>query len=231
MTIYGTGSRCTGVCVLVTVLAVLGADAARAQDLADFDYENLTLRGVGVDWGYLWPDRVEPTRSFGVRVDLGYLGPGLRLMPSVGYWTSRIEAGEVDELEGRVAQLVARQTNGPPPSVDLGTIEWSDLRTGLDAQVVWALPGSAFSYAGLGAAVHLLNGDGAAINDTFIEDLLDSVTAGFNVHAGMEYPIVDRLRVYGQGRYEVMGDLRYFEVRTGLQVMTGLRTRGEERAR
>ncbi len=226
-------TRRLSVCVCVAVAAgvVAGTLPAAAQELADFDYENLTFRGVGVDWGYLWPDRVEPTQSFGIRVDLGYLGPGLRLIPSVGYWSSRFRAEEVDELEGRVAQLVASQTEGPPPAVDLGTIDWSDVRTGLDAQVMWSTPGTGFTFAGLGAAVHLLNGDGEAISGTFIEDLLDSVTAGFNAHAGMEYPIVDRLRVYGQGRYEIMGDLRYFEFRTGLQVMTGRQTRGDERAR
>jgi opacity protein-like surface antigen len=87
------------------------------------------------------------------------------------------------------------------------------------------------TFAGAGASAHLLNGDGAAINGTFVEDLLDSVTAGFNLHAGLEYPVTDRFRVYGQGRYEVLGDLQYVQVRTGLQFMIGGPAPGEERAR
>lgn len=208
-----------------------GAGSAAAQELADFDYENLRFRGIGIDWGYLWPSRVEPTQSFGMRVDLGYLGPGLRIVPTVAYWNSPFKVREVSELETRVAQLVASQTEGPAPTVDLGTIEWTGVKLGMDAHVVWQVQDRFLTFAGLGAAAHLLNGDGAAINGTFIEDLLDSVTAGFNVHAGAEYPLSERLRLYGQSRYEILGDLRYLELRTGLQVMIGALVPGEERTR
>jgi hypothetical protein len=56
------------------------------------------------------------------------------------------------------------------------------------------------------------------------------VTAGFNAHAGVEYPLARRFRVYGQARYEVMGDLRYTQVRLGGQIMIGASAPGEERA-
>ena len=218
--------------VVAAVLAGIGAaPPAAAQELADFDYENLRFRGVGVDWGYMWPTRVEPTQSWGVRMDLGYLGPGVRVLPSISYWSAPFKGAEVAELEGRVAALIASQTEGPAPDVDLGVIEWSDVKIGMDAQVVWDVPGNLLTFAGLGASAHLLNGDGAAINGTFIEDLLDSVTAGFNLHAGLEYPVSNRVRLYGQGRYEVLGDLRYLQMRTGLQFMFGDLMPGEERTR
>ena len=54
---------------------------ARAQDPADYDYENLSFRGISFDVGYLYADNVEDTRTLGVRFDLGFLGPGFRLMP------------------------------------------------------------------------------------------------------------------------------------------------------
>lgn len=200
------------------------------QDLADFDYENLSFRGVGVDVGYIWPTRVEPTQSFGLRMDLGYLGPGLRVMPSLGYWSSEFEAGEVRELEDRVAALVLRQS-GQSVDVDLGVLEWTDIRLGLDTHVVWRVPYGVLTYAGVGASAHLLNGDGEAINGTFVEDLLDSVNAGFNLHGGAEYPVTERLRLYGEGRFELMGDLQYAQLRTGLQFMIGGPAPGEERAR
>ena len=65
---------------------------------------------------------------------------------------------------------------------------------------------------------------------TSVEDLLDSVTTGFNVHAGVEYPVLDHLRIYGLARYELMEDLRYLEFRMGLQVMFVGPTLGEERS-
>ena len=76
-----------------------------------------------------------------------------------------------------------------------------------------------------------MNGNGTAINGTFVEDLLDSVTAGFNLHAGLEYPLSDRFRLNGQGRYEVLGDLQYFQLRFGAQFMIGENAPGEERSR
>ena len=216
--------------ILVLALAGVSALPLAGQELADFDYENLSFRGVGLEVGQMWPSRVEPTQSVGIRMDLGYLGPGLRVVPSVGYWSSDFEGGEVRELEERVAELVVRET-GEAASVDLGTINWTDIKLGLDTHVVWRVPYGALTFAGVGAAAHLLNGDGDAINGTFVEDLLDSVTAGFNLHAGAEYPLTDRLRLYGQGRYEVLGDLQYVQVLSGLQFMIGGPAPGEERAR
>ncbi len=82
---------------LGATLAVSAA-AAAAQDVADIDYEYLSFRGFAVGVGYLWPDRVENTQSFGVRFDMGYAGPGLRVVPSITYWTSPMQAGEIADL-------------------------------------------------------------------------------------------------------------------------------------
>lgn len=210
--------------------AVLAAPA-RGQGLADFDYENLRFRGFAPEWGYLWPTRVEPTQSWGVRLDLGYLGPGVRIVPSVTYWTSTFKAAEVRELEQRVASLISTQLGQVPPEVDLGVIDWTDVALAVDAQLVWRVPYGVLTFVGLGAAAHMLDGAGAAVDGTFVEDLLDSVTAGVNAHAGVEYPVARRFRIYGQGRYEVMGDLRYTQVRLGGQIMTGASAPGEERSR
>ncbi len=221
------------VCVMVAVVAGLaaGPNVAKGQDLADFDYEHLSLRGVGFEWGYAYPSRVENMESYGLRIDLGYLGPGLRIVPSVTYWKSQFRAAEIEEFEARVAGLVQAQAGGPPPTVDLGIIEWSDVSVGFDGQVMWAIPLNFLSFAGLGVAVHVMNGKGAAIDGTFVEDLLDSVTAGFNLHAGLEYPVSDRFRLNGQGRYEVLGDLQYFQMRFGAQIMIGENAPGEARGR
>lgn len=222
--------RCSS-CVIVAAMLGVGAgpNVAKGQELADFDYENLSLRGFGFEWGYLYPSRVDPTESYGLRIDLGYLGPGLRIVPSVTYWKAPFQAAEIEELEDRVAGLVQAQSGGPAPTVDLGTIEWSDVAVGVDAQVMWSIPFNFLSFAGLGVAAHVMNGNGAAINGTFVEDLLDSVTAGFNLHAGLEYPVGDHFRLNGQGRYEVLGDLQYFHIRFGAQIMIGANAPGEVR--
>lgn len=205
-------------------------NAAESQDLADFDYENLSLRGLGFEWGYAYPSRVERMESYGLRIDMGYLGPGLRIVPNVTYWKSPFQGAEIEKLETRVARFVEDQEGGPAPTVDLGTIDWSDVVVGVDAQVMWSIPWGFLSFGGLGIAAHVMNGDGAAINGTFIEDLLDSVAAGFNLHAGLEYSVSSRFRINGQGRYEVLGDLQYFQMRFGSQIMIGDNAPGERPA-
>ena len=215
--------------LLAALLAAVAAVPVAGQDLADLDYEHLAFRGMGVEVGYLFPTRVERTESYSVRIDLGYLGPGLRLVPRLGYWSSPFQASEVTELEDRVASLVSREIGGLPPVVDLGVIEWTDYQLGLDAHVVWSLPLNLLTYAGLGVSAHVLDGSGEAIEGTFIEDLLDSVSAGFNLHLGGEYPVSDRFRVHGEGRYEVLEDMQYFQIRLGGSVLWGSLVPGEER--
>ena len=211
------------------------AAPAAAQDLADFDYEHLSLRGIGFEAGYLPAYRIHGVRgetpSWGARLDLGYLGPGLRISPSVTYWSSELEAEEVSRLETRLGQLIAREL-GPSgsedgPEVDLGRITWTDLVVGVDAHVVWNIPFGWLGFFGLGASVHVLDGQGEAIDDTFIEDLLDTVRPGVNVHLGLEYPLWTWSRLYWHGRYEVTDDLRYFTIRGGLQIMFGGAAPGE----
>ena len=217
--------------LLLTAAALAAPAPARAQSLADFDYENLSFRGFGLEAGYIWPDKIEPAPSYGVRMDLGYLGPGLRLTPSVTYWSSRMKGSEVAQLENRVDSLIARQQGVPSPGVDLGTIDWSDVNVALDAHVVWRVPLGFLTFLGAGASVHFLNGDGAAIADTFIEDLLDSISAGLALQTGLEYPVNRHIRLYGTGRLELLEDIRYSALRGGLQIQFGGPATGEERQR
>ena len=218
----------TLLCGLVLGMA-LGPGRASAQDIADLDYEHLSFRGFGFDAGYLWPTRADPTYSLGLRIDMGYAGPGLRIVPSVTYWSSSMVGSEVTELEDRISQLIEDQTGSPPAVLNLGTIDWRDIAIGVDAHIVWDSLFDLLTYGGIGVAAHLLDGDGDAIAGTFIEDALDSVTAGLNLHFGVEYPISERFRIYSVAKYEVMSDLQYFHVRAGWQLMTGPNAPGEER--
>jgi hypothetical protein len=211
------GVRAHAACALAALISAggFGAGAVHAQELADFDYENLSFRGLGAEVGYVWPTRVDATPSLGVRIDMGYLGPSLRIVPGVSYWSSKMKGSDVRELEARIEELV----EGESP-LSLGQIDWSDLVLSLDGQLVWRMF-SVLGYAGAGAAAHIMNGGGAAIADTFIEDLLDTVTAGANLHLGLEYPLGENLRIYTVSRYEFAEPLRYFELRVGGQLTWG----------
>jgi len=98
---------------------------------------------------------------------------------------------------------------------ELGTIDWSDFSLSLDGHYAWTTASGLVPFLGLGTALHILNGRGEAIEDTFVEDLLDTVTAGVSAIAGLEFEPIERLRVFAEGRYTLMTDLRYPTLKIG----------------
>lgn len=224
----GMGTWAVGVAAILFALAWLATpSAAWAQELADYDYENLGFRGVGLHGGYIFPSTVEETYTVGASVDLGYLGPGVRVVPSISYWDSELKADEVAELETRLETLIIDQGGSITQPIDLGTITWSDIALTVDGHFVWSNPYGFLGYAGAGASAHIMSG-GGSIAGTFIDDLLDSIRAGFNLHAGIEVPLHPQLRLYSDARYELLGDLRYLELRGGLRLFLGRPAEGEE---
>lgn len=196
---------------------VAGTAPADAQTLADYDYEHLAFRGVGVDVGYIWPNNVENTVQYGLRVDLGYLGPGVRIIPSIAYWRSEFKQSELDVLAARLSSQTGRVISGE----DLGPIEWSDLSLSVDGHFVWNTPIQVLTFAGGGVGLHALNGQGDAIDDTLVEDLLDAITAGISVLGGFEFSPIERFRVYGEGRYTILNSIQYLSAKGGVQFMFG----------
>ncbi len=214
----------------LAAVVILAPVRASSQELADYDYANLSFRGVLAEGGYIFANNVENTEIFALRFDLGFLGPGFRIVPGVAFWTSRMAPDEVDDFEVRLAELNAAQGGtAPPDGFDLGRIDRDDVVITLDGHYVWSVPLDLFFWTGVGVSAHFLNGSGPAVDGTFVEDLLDSVAAGFNVHGGLEYPVTDRFRLYGGSKLEVLGDLRYVEVRFGLSYIWGELVQGEAR--
>lgn len=212
--------------VVALVLFLTVPVSAGAQGLADFDYENLSFRGMMLDRGSVSSSHIESTSSFGGRFDLGLLGPGVRVVAGFNHWSSTLAESEVGELESKLEALIGDETGGSA-NVELGEITWSDVAFHGDLHFLWRVPFGLLTYAGLGASAHVLRGGGAAIDDTFIDDLLDSVRAGVNVHGGLEVPLHQRFRVVGEARYELLEDLSYLQFRVGGQFMFSLPAVGE----
>lgn len=207
-------------CTLALFIVLAPAGTLRAQTLENYDYEDLSFRGMSLDYGYIWPNKVEPTSRYGVRFDLGFLGPGVRITPSISYWDSRMKATELGRLASRLSRLPTLQNRGVVIGTeDLGEIRWSDLALNLDGQFAWDTDLGLMTYLGAGIGIHKLNGRGGAIDGTFIEDLLDSVTAGVTGLGGIEYEPVDRLRVYAEASYTLLSYLRYPSLKIGAAFM------------
>lgn len=206
--------------VLAALLTGTFAGTAGAQSLADYDYANLSFRGIGVDVGYIWPTKVESTPTYNLRVDLGFLGPGIRIVPVISYWSSKLRESEIRRFADQLNRLEALRDRGVViDAAELGQIDWSDFSVSIDAHVVWTTPIDVITYLGAGAGVHALNGRGESIAGTFVEDLLDSTTAAGAIMAGIEAEVFSSLRIYGEARYTLMSDVRYPGVRAGLAFM------------
>lgn len=202
--------------VLVASLPVAAQEQQPPRvDLAEYDYENLQFRGVGLDIGRIWPSNLEETMPVRLRFDLGYLGPGVRIMPSIAYWKADVEEGEIAAFE----QQLEERSDLPPGSIELGDVEMSDFTLQVDAHFVWTTPIDLFIYVGAGAGLHMLNGQGNGIDDTFIEDLFDSVMPGVSAIGGLEYAVVDRVRLYGEAHFTVVSDILSPGVRAGAAIM------------
>jgi len=182
-----------------------------AQGLADYDYANLGFRGIGVEGSYVHPDNTEDTAGFGLRADLGYLGPHVRVVPRFAYWSSDIQASEVKLLESRLEEL-SGVTSG---SIQLGSINRDAVIFGVDVQGV--LPTSLISpYLGVGLDVYVLNGSGPAIDGTFVDDALDLVTAGISGVGGVQVSVNPNLRVYGEVRGTLVTDVSNVALTAGI---------------
>lgn len=218
-------TRILGVATCALVF-LTGASSARAQGLSDLDYEDLSFRGVMLDVGYVSSSKVDDTSSFGGRFDLGFLGQGVRVVAGFNHWSSTLVQKEVRDLEGKLETLIQGETGDVTP-VNLGSISWSDTALGADVHFLWRVPFGLLTYLGTGGSAHVLRGSGEAIDGTFVDDLLDSVRAGINLHGGLEIPLHDRFRVVGETRYELLEDLSYLQFRIGGQFMFAAPAPGE----
>lgn len=196
---------------LIACLAALALPAlAPAQALEDYDYENLEFRGIGLEFGAIWPASVERTVSFGVRSDLGFVGPRVRIVPAIRFWSSSLRDSEVDRLADQIIRICERQgTGGCPATLQLGEVKRSDLELSADAHYLFPTGYTVEPYLGGGASLHLLNGRGEFIDDTFVEDLLDTVSPGLNAVAGVNVPLGAGIEVVGEARFVLVSDVRY----------------------
>lgn len=205
--------------LLAAALGLALASAAEAQARLPYDYRNLSFRGAGAEVGWIVPTRTESTVLVGARADLGWLGPAVRIVPRMTFWASEMDAGEVRRLADQLETVCDRQTDCP--AFDLGEIRVSDLAIGLDGHYVWETALGIDTYAGVGGGLHLLNGSGEAIDDTFVEDLLDAIAPGVDLVVGAELPM-GPLRIFGEARGVLTSDTRYVGVSVGGMIDFGV---------
>lgn len=199
------------------LLPLLAPSALEGQTWEEYDYEDLEFSGIGLEAGRVWPASVEPTAVYGLRMDLGFIGPRVRISPSTRFWSSRLQEGEVIRLADQILLVCERQVGVEcPDRLDLGEVRLSDLEMAVDGHF-FLLPGRTISpFLGASLALHLLNGQGDFIDGTFVEDLLDTVSPGVGPILGVDITLGRSIRLGAEARFMLASDVRYASVAGGV---------------
>jgi hypothetical protein len=211
---------------LLAGLYLGAASTAHSQAWEEYDYENLEFRGVSAELGWVTPSRVNNTLLIGLRADLGYLGPNVRIVPGLSFWSSELRRGEIDRLAEQIRSVCLQQHPSLQcPPLDLGEIRMSDLAINIDG--LFEFPNTPFlfiPFVGTGGSLHFLNSRGELINDTFIEDFLDSLAPGLNLFGGMRLPLAENLELIAGARYMLASEIRYGVLSAGMSWLFPART-------
>ena len=214
----------------VLLLPIVATGSLKGQELADYDYEKLAFRGISVEYGNILFKTYEETEVYSVKLDLGFLGPGVRMATRASYWSSEMVPEELVSFESSLNTMILAQGGVLPGNgLEIGSIKRDDMSVSVEADYVWRIPLGMLLSTGLGASAHFVNGTTQIPDDTFLNGLLDSFTAGFNVHSGLEYLVTDRIRLYGDSRIGLAGNVRFFQFGGGLTILWGELLSGESR--
>lgn len=202
--------------LLALTLTGVAPAAARTQGFLDeFSSEGLRVAGVGLDFGGFWSDRLEPTFSGALRVDLGFVAPRVRPLVTLSIARSRYADDEIRTLEERLTAVVVDPTG--QARVEIDSISLTNVALDFDLQYVLRV-GRVHPYAGLGAGIHVRGARGTAIDGTIVEDALQAVVAAANASVGVEVAVSRRVRLTAEGRGIAASGLLALSARAGAMV-------------
>jgi hypothetical protein len=198
----------------IAALLLLTPGSVTAQSfLEQFSYEGLGFSGIGFDIGPVGSNRLTTEVSGGVRVDYGMIAPRVRVMFGANYFKGVLNQEEILEFERQLLQIVQDPTGDA--TVDVGEIRWSNLEATLDLQYVFPSGPRFLTYIGLGFGAHIRNGSGTAIENTFVEDALDTIAASADLSLGMEFALSDHFNFTTDIRGTLSSELIMASARAG----------------
>lgn len=175
--------------VLGLATTLVGAGDLAAQNLEQYDYENLKLRAIGIEGVWVGAKDADGALGFGLRADLGPLGPNVRVVPRFAWWKADIDQEAVREFEKNLEDLCTP----PGCNVVLGSMQRNYWVVGLDLE--WVLESALLApYLGAGGDLYILDDSGQAIEGTFLADAV--VTAGISGVAGLQFDAGKHARFY-----------------------------------
>ncbi len=171
---------------LALVLTAGPAGRLTAQKILEqFSSENLVASAFGFDLGVLAGTDIRGTRAGALRLDFGRVAPSIRVLLGVSYFRADLNGATLARFADRLRSIVYDPDSNY--TIDLGRVTWSDVTGDLDLQYVMPQGRSVTAFMGLGLSVHVRRGSGPAIDDTFVQDALNAITAGLNGTLGAEF--------------------------------------------
>jgi hypothetical protein len=180
-----------------------------------FSYDGLRFAGIGVEFGGVLSNSITSEPIGGLRVDFGAIAPRVRVVVGGSYFRGSFKPERVAEFEQRLEDVLV---GCGCDSIVVGPLTQANAEVFLSLQYLIPPVGRIQPYGGLGFSAHIRDGDGAVIDDTFVEDALDTVAAGIDGAAGVDVAILRRLTLMIEARGVLTSELRSLSVRGGLML-------------
>jgi hypothetical protein len=180
-----------------------------------FSYDGLRFAGIGVEVGGVLSNSITSEPIVGLRADFGAIAPHVRVVVGGSYFRGSFKPARIAEFEQRLTEVLV---GCACDSIAVGPITQSNIEAFLALQYLLPSVGRLQPYGGLGFSAHIRDGDGAVIDDTFVEDALDTVAAGVDAAAGVDVALLRRLTMMVEARGVLTSELRSFSVRGGLSI-------------
>lgn len=198
----------------LAVLLLLPGSLSAQGFLEQFSYEGLRLAAIGVDGGFVVSNSLTTEAVGGVRLDFGTFAPRIRIVTGVSYFKGAYKDERIQVFEQRLEDLI----QDPSVDVTIGAVTLANVEVYLDFQYLFPAVGPVQPYFGLGFAAHVRDGDGQAIEGTFVEDALDTVAAGLGGSVGFEVGLASWLAFLAEVRGGLTSELRTLSARGGFMV-------------
>lgn len=201
-------------CFVLAVAVLLVPGPVVAQSFFDeFSYDGLGFAGIGIAVGPTASDRVTTEVSGGLQIDFGMFAPKVRVMFGLNYFKGQLKQSEIDAFQNKLLEVVTDPTGDA--TIDLGQITWANLAATLDLQYLFATGQRYAAHVGVGLGAHIRNGNGPAIDGTFVEDALDTIAASADLSLGFQFAVSSRLHLTTDFRGSLSSELLSASGRAG----------------
>ena len=163
--------------------------------------------------GLVKPSQMVSTETYAIEADYGEIVPRVRVVFSAAFWGSHLTEATMRRYREQLGQVIEDPTGDY--QLSLGRVRVSDVALALDGRWTPDRYRSTFfqPYMGAGIAAHVLNAEGRAIANTFVERALDNIAVGPVVLAGLDAVFFKQVAIGMQGRYDLVNAARHGSIR------------------